>query len=281
MPADTAHAANRPFQRFGMADDFLETQAGRPGSKKRLLSFSAGQMIPKLSQEGGHLAYLFSGSVIGTIESHKPVRRRQAVVGFNPGQWIGIKHVVAAYMNAYPGIDLDYQAVGDVSLLLISREHALEMMEDNKEFSEFMVSRHMSESVALTQILLDAKYGNHVYRIVSGLASMCKSCMESNNSLNPSLSKFTLRQLKLPFPQSILADLFGVSRSVLSPTMIFLKKHGWLDLQYGQTLLEKPAVWCKLGERFRSDKSITKVLSFEEAIKQLTLSESTLELVSP
>ena len=280
MPADTAHAANLPFQRFGMADDYLETQAGRPGNKKRLLSFSAGQMIPKLSQEGGNLAYLFSGSVIGTIESHKPVRRRQAVVGFNPGQWIGIKHVVAAYMNANPGIDLDYQAVGDVSLLLISREHALEMMEVNRAFSEFILSRHMSESSALTQILLDAKYGNHVYRIVSGLASMCESCLESNNSLNASLSRFALRQVKLPFPQSILADLFGVSRSVLSPTMIFLKKHGWLDLQYGQTLLEKPAVWCTLGERIRSDKGIAKVFSLDEAIKQLMLSESATEEAS-
>jgi CRP-like cAMP-binding protein len=254
------------FDRFGLDSALIESCP----SKVRNMYLEAGVALQTKDAEAGSLFYLASGLVVSTLEAPGSISRQHVVMAYDADTWLCTHTLAASYLQTDSLSDVSYIAATDVGLVVIEADLAQMLMERQSDFRNFVLKTCMMEAARQSQMLINFKFAGTVYRVVFGLAMMADVFCKRDRTMSGPFPVSHLPDISIALTQSMLGDICGVSRSSIVPILTELKTRGWLDLNYGNTVIRKPLAWCRLAESARDKKSINERFSMEDALKALT-----------
>lgn len=206
-----------------------------------------------------HLALVVSGFVLSHIGGAGKEGHGRPFMLFGQGMWVGAKDVIAQHFRVLPVPETSYVAASDVEIAWIDNELVMRLLVAQPDFRDFVSKLCMHEAIRYSQAVLQLKNACPMRRVVQGLAAFVEAFVRAD-PLIAGQSNGLDDVLHLNVSQSTLAQLFGVSRSALSPILGELKAAGWVELRYGNVSLRDPTSWITLSQRLqRSPASSSKM----------------------
>jgi CRP/FNR family cyclic AMP-dependent transcriptional regulator len=228
----------------------------------RIRSFDAGDVLIQRGAEDSPMIFVVTGLVLATVNMGNQVHT--PVMAIPEGQWIGAQSIMAGSTA-----DFSYIAAGETSVLEFPHPVAHAMMATSSPFTQFVVQLCLQETARYPQMLIPMRAGGPAYRVVTAMALLAETFEQGRIWRQRLMVPNTQQGVTVELPQSTLAALCGVSRSVLSPVLQPLKKHGWLDVQYGRTRICRPDLWSRLAEIIRTSLCVDADMRPEWAVSQL------------
>lgn len=208
----------------------------------KMSAFDAGTIIwPK----GGQVeawTYIISGLVGASVPMQEGGSIQVNIYG--PRTWFGEE----ALLNRYPS-GLEYGCLTPLRVVSVPAADTLAAFQDEPEFARYVAllmawrSRQHSERVVLM------KQGSPPLRVVMGLALFAEALFY--NSSRPPTRGPEETSMEIPVKQSVIASVFGVSRSVFSELVQHLASAGFLRVNYATLELCSVETWLRFSRKYR------------------------------
>lgn len=258
----------RVFARCQLDPNLLRSYFGQ----MRVKSYEAGQTLPLQDESGPRFCFVADGISLAMVEVRVASEvQHQPVMAYGNGMWLGARNVISNCIGVVQDTNFHHIAATDVSLVCLDFELLRHLMEIEPKLRDFVMKLCVDESIRYTHMMVNIKYGGPVHRVFSGFALFADSSFSDFDSYADLKSQFFEGEggVNIMLPQGTLGELFGVSRSVISPILHKLRLKGWIDLEYGQTVLLRPHIWRLFALRMRSSLRIPRDLTLDAALSLL------------
>jgi CRP/FNR family transcriptional regulator, cyclic AMP receptor protein len=205
------------------------------------------------SFEAGHTIWAKGGMVQswqlilhGLVSASIPTVNSDAtpISVYGDGSWFGEQSII----NRKPSYAA-YVCLIPTEVLSMPAERFDQLFLEDAEFARFVAKLVAWRVQKTSETLMLMKLGNPCLRVVMGLAQFAEAL--SYRSERPPTIGFG-DGLEIPIPQSTLASLCGVSRTLFSEYVQELANDEWLKLSYGKMEVLSPLAWHSFAQRQRT-----------------------------
>ncbi len=236
-------------------------------------SVEAGEAICLQDSAGPQLCLIAEGTALGMVEvrSCRESPELQPVIAYTEGMWLGANNVMGSYLGIVPTSGVQHFAATDLVIVRIGFDLARRLMVTEPKLLDFIMKLCLEEAVRCNRMMVHMKFGGPVHRVISGFSLLADSHAERVPlRAGPGSDMPVLEDsVDILLSQSSLGQLFGVSRSIISPILNKLAQEGWLELHYCRTTLLRPHAWQALAQRMLTGLPISRDLSVEAALRLL------------
>lgn len=223
-----------------------EAVATQTASTVKVQSFDAGRRIWAKGSEIGHWQYIITGLVSASVATSNSESTPLSIYG--KGSWFGEQSII----NRKPSF-ADYVCLTDTEVLTLPAASFDGLFVQEAQFARY-VAKLMAWRVQKTaETLTLMKLGNPCLRVVMGLAQFAEALAYKSD--RPPTIGFG-EGVEIPIPQSTLASLCGVSRTLFSEYVQQLALQGWLKISYGKLELLNIQTWHSFA-RSQRDNSVS------------------------
>ncbi len=208
----------------------------------KVLSFEAGQTIWAKGSMIQSWQLILHGLVSAAIPTANSDSTPISVYG--DGAWFGEQTII----NRKPSYAA-YVCLVPTEVLSMPAERFDQLFLEDAEFARFVAKLVAWRVQKTSETLMLMKLGNPCLRVVMGLAQFAEAL--SYRSERPPTIGFG-DGLEIPIPQSTLASLCGVSRTLFSEFAQALANDQWLKLSYGKLEVLSPLAWHSFAQRQRA-----------------------------
>ncbi len=208
----------------------------------KVQSFEAGQTI----WAKGSLIQSWMLILHGLVSAAIPTANSDStpISVYGDGAWFGEQPII----NRKPSYAA-YVCLVPTEVLSMPAERFDQLFLEDAEFARFVAKLVAWRVQKTSETLMLMKLGNPCLRVVMGLAQFAEAL--SYRSERPPTIGFG-DGLEIPIPQSTLASLCGVSRTLFSEYAQALANDQWLKLSYGKLEVLSPLAWHSFAQRQRA-----------------------------
>lgn len=204
-------------------------------------SFEAGSVIWAKGSEVQSWQYIVDGLVAAAIPTTNSQSTPISIYG--KGSWFGEQPII----NRKPSY-AEYVCLVDTEVLALPATHFDQLFVDDAGFARH-VAKLMAWRVQKTsETLMLMKLGNPCLRTVMGLAQFAEAL--AYRSDRPPTIPFGVG-VEIPIPQTTLASLCGVSRTLFSEYVQQLAAASWLKISYSKLEILQISAWLGFASRQR------------------------------
>lgn len=220
----------------------LEPQfAQKTAAVVKVRSFEAGSIIWAKGSEVQSWQYIVAGLVAAAIPTTNSQSTPISIYG--KGSWFGEQSII----NRKPSY-ADYLCLVETEVLALPASHFDQLFIDDAGFARH-VAKLMAWRVQKTsETLMLMKLGNPCLRTVMGLAQFAEAL--AYRSDRPPTIPFGVG-VEIPVPQTTLASLCGVSRTLFSETVQQLAAAEWLKISYSKLEILQISAWLGFASHQR------------------------------
>jgi CRP/FNR family cyclic AMP-dependent transcriptional regulator len=216
--------------------------AGQVARDIRVQSFEAGHTIWAKGSMIQSWQFIIHGLVSAAIPTANSDSTPISVYG--DGAWFGEQTII----NRKPSYAA-YVCLIPTEVLSMPAERFDQLFLEDAGFARFVAKLVAWRVQKTSETLMLMKLGNPCLRVVMGLAQFAEAL--SYRSERPPTIGFG-DGLEIPIPQSTLASLCGVSRTLFSEYAQALANDQWLKLSYGKLEVLSPLAWHSFAQRQRA-----------------------------
>ncbi len=222
-----------------------ETNAIKACAKIKVTSQSADKLIISRGLKSKNWYFVINGLVSASSKSSNGSGTSVMLLG--PGSWFGEHSII----NDKPSF-LDYTTLKESDFLVMPGDVLIELAKVDSGFSFSLLKILSWRFQYAGEMLTLLKTGNPALRVMIGLSQFVEA-LAYHNERPPTIGFGD--GLKIPVNQTILANLCGVSRSVLSELIQHLLKNKIVGITYGSIEINNINAWRSFADLKRMEKN--------------------------